>query len=201
MIRFAPVLFSIAAFALPAVAAPEIGKPAPAFTGTDTTGATVSLADLKGKPVILEWTNHDCPYVKKHYEGQNMQRLQGEFADKGVTWLTIISSAPGMQGNVDAAAADKLTADRGAKPAHVILDPEGMIGRAYEARTTPHMFLIDADGILQYMGAIDDKPSANAKTLEGAHNYVEAAWDAVSNGKPADPASTKPYGCSVKYEG
>ncbi|WCL52839.1 thioredoxin family protein [Gimibacter soli] len=201
MIRFAPVLLSIAAFTLPALAAPEVGKLAPAFTGTDTTGATISLADLKGKPVILEWTNHECPYVKKHYEGENMQRLQAEFAEKGAVWLTVISSAPGTQGNVDAAAADKLTADRGASPAHVLLDEAGTIGRAYEARTTPHMFLIDEAGVLQYMGAIDDKPSANIKTLEGAHNYVEAAWDAVKAGKAADPASTKPYGCSVKYEG
>jgi peroxiredoxin len=180
-------------------AAPEVGKPAPDFTGTDTAGKTWDLADLRGTPVILEWTNHDCPYVVKHYESGNMQALQQEAAEAGYTWLSVISSAPGKQGHVSAAQADELTESRGAAPTAVLLDPEGNIGKAYGARTTPHMFVIDADGTLVYMGGIDDKPTTNIADVEGAQNYVRLAMADLAAGEPVGNAVTRPYGCSVKY--
>jgi peroxiredoxin len=182
-----------------AAAAPEVGKPAPDFTGNDTTGKTWDLADLRGTPLILEWTNHDCPYVVKHYESGNMQALQQEAAEAGYTWLSVISSAPGKQGHVSAAQADELTESRGAAPTAVLLDPEGNIGKAYGARTTPHMFVIDADGTLVYMGGIDDKPTTNIADVEGAQNYVRLAMADLAAGEPVGNAVTRPYGCSVKY--
>ncbi|TNE66923.1 MAG: redoxin domain-containing protein [Alphaproteobacteria bacterium] len=191
-----------AALALTSVAgnaAPVPGQPAPAFTGTTSKGESISLSDFKGKRVVIEWTNHECPYVRKHYESGNMQRLQRALTEEGAVWISVISSAPGTQGFVSPAEADNLTASRGVYADHVVLDPEGAIGRAYEARTTPHMFLIDTDGTLRYMGAIDDKPSANKASLDGATNYVANAWAAVRDGQTVEPASTRPYGCSVKY--
>ncbi len=180
-------------------AAPEVGKPAPAFTGTDTAGKTWDLASLRGTPVILEWTNHDCPYVVKHYESKNMQALQEEAADAGYTWLSVISSAPGKQGHVSAEQADALTESRGAAPAAVLLDTTGAIGKAYGARTTPHMFVIDANGTLVYMGGIDDKPTTHIADVEGAENYVRLAMANLAAGEPVSTAVTRPYGCSVKY--
>ena len=144
----------------------RIGAPAPAFTLTDSNGKTVSLADFKGKTVVLEWTNHDCPYVRKHYGGNNMQALQKKWTAQGVVWLTLISSAPGEQGYVSAAEANKLTADRGAAPTAVLFDPKGNVGRAYGAQTTPHMYVITGDGTLVYMGGIDDKPTDAARRPE-----------------------------------
>jgi peroxiredoxin len=182
-----------------ASAKPEIGKPAPAFTGVDTKGNKVSLADLRGKTVVLEWTNHDCPYVRKHYGAGNMQKLQSEAAQDGVVWLTLISSAPGEQGHVSAAQADALTVSRNAAPAHVLLDEKGTIGRAYEARTTPHMFVINPEGTLVFMGGIDNKPTADKADIEGAVNYVSAALDAVKKGGPVPTPVARPYGCSIKY--
>lgn len=182
-----------------AAAAPEVGKAAPAFTGTDTTGKTWALADLRGTPVILEWTNHDCPYVVKHYESGNMQALQQEATEAGYTWLSVISSAPGKQGHVSAEQADGLTASRNAAPTAVLLDPKGDIGKAYGARTTPHMFIIDAQGTLVYMGGIDDKPTTNIADVEGAENYVRLAMADLAAGESVGKAVTRPYGCSVKY--
>jgi Peroxiredoxin len=182
-----------------AAAAPAVGKAAPAFTGTDTTGKTWALADLAGTPVILEWTNHDCPYVVKHYQSGNMQALQSEAADAGYTWLSVISSAPGKQGHVSAEQADQLTASRNAAPTAVLLDPQGDIGKAYGARTTPHMFIIDAQGTLVYMGGIDDKPTTSLADVEGAENYVRLAMADLAAGEPVDKPITRPYGCSVKY--
>lgn len=182
-----------------AFAKPEIGTAAPAFTGVDSKGNTVSLADLRGKIVVLEWTNHDCPYVRKHYGAGNMQELQTEAAKDGVVWLSLISSRPGSQGHVSAAEADELTASRNASPAHVILDEQGTIGRAYEARTTPHMFVIDRNGTLVYMGGIDDRPTASKSDIAGATNYVRAALDAVKAGQPVTTPVARPYGCSIKY--
>lgn len=182
-----------------AAAAPEPNKPAPTFSGRTTDGRTLSLADLKGKMVVLEWTNHDCPYVRKHYDSSNMQSLQSTLTDEGVVWLTIISSAPDKQGHVSAEDADRLTEERGAAPSHVILDPQGAIGRLYDAKTTPHMFLIDEEGMVRYMGAIDDKPSSRPSTLAGARNYVMAAYQAVKAGRLPEEQVTRPYGCSVKY--
>lgn len=180
------------------IAAPVVGAPAPTFTGTDSAGQSQSLADYRGKIVVLEWTNHDCPFVRNQYNSGNMQGLQKEAAKDGVVWLSVISSAPGEQGNVSPAQANRLTHDRGAQPAAVILDPNGTIGKTYGAKTTPHMFVIAADGTLAYMGAIDDRPatSGDPKT---ARNYVREALAAVEAGKPVPTAVTQPYGCSVKY--
>lgn len=180
-------------------AAPVPGAPAPAFTGTDTKGNTVNLADFRGQKVMLEWTNHQCPYVRKHYESGNMQKTQRALTEEGVVWISVISSSEGQQGHVTASEADQLTASRGAYADMVLLDSEGKIGRAYDASTTPQMFLIDEEGVLQYMGAIDDRPSANPTSLDGATNYVLKAWSALKTGDEISPKSTKPYGCSVKY--
>ncbi len=182
-----------------ASAAPEVGKAAPGFTGTDTAGKTWSLAELKGKPVILEWTNHDCPYVVKHYESGNMQALQREATEAGYVWLSVISSAPGKQGHVSGEQAEELTETRNAAPTAVLLDGEGSIGKAYGARTTPHMFVIDQDGTLAYMGGIDDKATTKLADVEGSENYVRLAMADLASGQPVANAVTRPYGCSVKY--
>jgi len=180
---------------------PAASAAAPAFTGTTATGETVSLADFAGKTVVLEWTNHDCPFVKKHYneEYANMQALQSGAADDDVVWLTVISSAPGKQGHVSPDEALAIAEANDAAPAHVILDESGEIGRAYSAKTTPHMFVIEADGALAYDGAIDSISTARVADIPKATNYVTAALGAVAAGEAPDPAATKPYGCSVKY--
>jgi peroxiredoxin len=180
-------------------AAPRVGQPAPAFSGIDTSGKTWSLDELRGTPIILEWTNHDCPYVKKHYGAGNMQALQAEATKAGYTWLSVISSAPGKQGHVGPAEADALTSARNAVPTAVLLDPDGTIGRAYDARTTPHMFIIDEAGTLVYMGGIDDRPTSDPADIDGATNYVRAAMVDRAAGKPVSQPATRPYGCSVKY--
>jgi peroxiredoxin len=189
---------SLAAISL-ATAAPIIGKPAPAFTATDSNGKSHTLSDFKGKTVVLEWTNDGCPYVKKHYGSGNMQRLQQEITAAGGVWLSIISSAPGKQGHANGAEANQLTAKHKAQPTAVLLDPTGAIGRAYEAQTTPHMFVIDPTGNVRYMGAIDDQPSTEAATIALARNYVREAFKAVSTGAKVAETATDPYGCSVKY--
>lgn len=176
-----------------------LGETAPEFSLPDSHGNTVSLSSQRGKTVILEWTNHDCPYVRKHYGAGNMQALQKEMTDQGVVWLSVISSRPGSQGHVEAAEANALTESRDAHPTAVLLDPDGDVGRAYGARTTPHMYIIDAEGQLVYMGAIDDKPSARKSSLDGAHNYVRAAMSDLDAGRPVAVAQTTAYGCSVKY--
>lgn len=184
-----------------AVAAPTVGQPAPSFTGTDSNGKSVSLADYRGKTVVLEWTNHECPFVQRHYDSGNMQALQKSAAADGVVWLTIISSAPGEQGNVTPAKANELTTDRGASPTAVILDPSGTIGHAYNAKTTPHMFVIDPSGTLVYMGAIDDQPRNTGANPAQAHNYVRESLASIKAGQPVAEAVTQSYGCSVKYKG
>jgi peroxiredoxin len=191
------VAFGLSAFA--ADAAPAVGEAAPSFTAVDTAGKARSLAEFKGKTVVLEWTNDGCPYVKKHYGAGNMQKLQQDAAKAGHVWLSIISSAPGKQGHVNAAEADTLTRTRGAEPAAVLLDPKGDVGRLYDAQTTPHMFVIDQAGILRYMGAIDDQPTTEAAMIVKARNYVREALAALSSGKKVAEAATDPYGCSVKY--
>ena len=182
-----------------ALAKPEVGAPAPAFSGTDATGQTWRLADLKGKTVVLEWTNHDCPYVRKHYDSGNMQALQREATAAGVTWLSVVSSAPGKQGHLTPAEAEALTQERKAAPTAVLLDPDGVIGRAYGAQTTPHLFVIDSAGTLAYMGGIDDRPTSRPADVKGASNYVRLALADLSAGKPVSTPVTRPYGCSVKY--
>src|SRR5262245_36390320 len=200
--RLHPACAAIAALSLSgmgALAEVQLGKPAPDFAGKDTNGTVHALANLKGKTVVLEWTNHECPYTVKHYATGNMQALQQEAAGKGVVWLTVASSAPGKQGYVTAAQANKLTAERQAVPAAVLLDPDGRIGRLYDARTTPHMFVIDKDGKVAYMGAIDDTPTANHADVKTARNYVRDALAALAAGKPVPTTATRPYGCTVKY--
>jgi peroxiredoxin len=184
---------------VPAGAAVQTGRPAPDFTATDTKGAQHTLAAYRGKTVILEWTNHECPYTAKHYAAGNMQALQAAATGAGAVWLTVVSSRPGAQGHVESLEADRLTDSRKARPTAVLLDPKGQLGRLYDASTTPHMFVIDGAGALVYMGAIDDRPSAGQASVKGARNYVREALDAVAAGRPVSVASTRPYGCSVKY--
>jgi len=180
-------------------AAAKVGEPAPAFTATASTGASVSLADYRGKVVILEWTNHDCPYVRKHYETGNMQALQKETTAEGTVWLAIISSAPNEQGHVTPSQANELTASRKAAPTFVLLDPKGTVGRLYGATNTPHMYVVDKGGLLVYAGAIDDRPTSRRADVPGANNYVRAAFQAVAAGQPVKTPVTRAYGCTVKY--
>ncbi|NCT40181.1 MAG: redoxin domain-containing protein [Alphaproteobacteria bacterium] len=180
-------------------AAPEIGKAAPDFTATDINGDTFKLSDHKGKIVVLEWSNHECPFVVKHYGSGNMQKVQKETTEKGVEWVTIVSSADGRQGNTTAEEAAKIIEEQGAHPSVKILDASGEIGKMYDAKTTPHMFVINTDGTLAYAGAIDNNPSPNPATIEGAENYVTAAVDELIEGKDVTTSQTQPYGCSVKY--
>jgi peroxiredoxin len=177
----------------------KVGEAAPAFTATATTGSAVSLASHKGKIVVLEWTNHDCPYVRKHYETGNMQALQREATGQGVVWLTVISSSPGTQGHVTPAQADELTTSRKAAPSAVLLDEKGVVGRLYGATNTPHMYVVDKAGLLAYAGAIDDRPTSRRADVQGASNYVRAALDAVAAGQPVKTPVTRAYGCTVKY--
>lgn len=178
---------------------PAIGAAAPAFTAVDSNGKSHSLADFKGKYVVLEWLNHGCPYVVKHYESKNMQGLQKEYTAKGVVWLSIISSVPGKQGHSTPAQANEDLAAKGAASTAVLLDEKSDIGRLYGAKTTPHMFVIDPAGNVIYKGAIDDKPTTDTDDIAGATNYVRAALDAAMAGKAVAVAQSKPYGCSVKY--
>lgn len=192
-----------AALAAPLLAGANVNvdAPAPAFTATTADGKTVNLADFKGKTVVLEWTNHDCPFVKKHYGSGNMQAQQKDAAAQGVVWLQVISSAPGQQGHVDGATARKLNTDRGAAPAATLLDPTGALGKLYGAQTTPHMYVIKGDGTLAYKGGIDSIASAKADDIAKAEPYVKLALADVAAGKKVEKASTRPYGCSVKYGG
>jgi peroxiredoxin len=183
-----------------ASAAAKVGEPAPDFTLSGADGKSHSLSAYKGKYVVLEWTNHECPFVKKHYKSGNMQAQQKELTGKGAVWLSIVSSAPRKQGHVDAAKAKELTSSRGAAPSAVLLDPSGEVGRKYDAKTTPHMFVVAPDGKLIYMGGIDSIPSADADDIAKATPYVKVALGEAMAGKPVTNASTKPYGCSVKYD-
>jgi len=177
----------------------KVGETAPAFTANATTGQGVSLADQRGKSVVLEWTNHECPYVRKHYESGNMQLLQKEITAQGVVWLTLISSSPGTQGYVTAKQADELTMSRKASPTAVLLDPTGVVGKSYGATNTPHMYLIDKAGLLVYAGAIDDRPTTRRADIQGAHNYVRAALEDMTAGRAVQTPVTRAYGCTVKY--
>ena len=182
-----------------AVAAPAVGQAAPVFNAVDSNGQALSLDQYIGKTVVLEWTNHECPYVKKHYESSNMQTLQKEATTQGVVWLSVISSAPGEQGYVKAADANRLSKERGAAPSRVLLDPSGVLGKLYNARTTPHMFVIDPAGKLVYMGGIDDKPTAAKSDLAKAKNYVRSALGDLTAKRPVATPVSQPYGCNVKY--
>lgn len=188
------------AIAAPAFASPTVGQAAPAFRLTDSNGKTRSLADFKGKTVVLEWTNAECPFVKKHYTG-NMQSLQKAAARDGVVWLTVNSGAPGKQGHVDGAGANAIVKAKGAAPTAYLLDAKGDVGRLYAAKTTPHMYIVDPAGKLVYQGGIDDKPTADPADIKTAKNYVTAALADLKAKRPVQVASSKPYGCSVKYAG
>lgn len=190
---------AISAVPHPALATPEVGKPAPAFSALGSDGKTYDLASFAGKFVVLEWLNHGCPFVKKHYGGGNMQALQKEYTAKDVVWLSIISSAPGKQGHSTAEQANSATKEQGAQPTVVLLDESGAVGHLYEATTTPDMFVIDPHGTLIYAGAIDDQPAFDPETLGTAKNYVRAALDEAMAGKPVTTPATKSYGCGVKY--
>ncbi|QPK64821.1 redoxin domain-containing protein [Methylomonas sp. LL1] len=190
------MLFSLAAYAEPVV-----NQPAPLFSGAAADGTTLNLADLRGKTVILEWTNHECPFVKKHYESGNIPNLQKQAAQQGVVWLQVISSAPGKQGFVDAETAKKLNAERDAHPANTVFDPSGSIGKLYAATNTPQLFIIDPQGVLLYKGGIDSIPSADQADIAKAENYISSALKALAAGKSINQSSTRPYGCTVKYAG
>ena len=179
--------------------AAEPGEAAPEFTLTDSKGTSQKLSDFRGKLVVLEWLNHECPFVKKHYSGGDMQKLQKEYTAKGVVWLSIISSAPGKQGHRTGPQADVDTKDKNAAPTAVLLDPAGEVGQKYEAKTTPHMFVIDKEGKIIYAGAIDSIKSTNSADVAQAENHVRQALDAALAGKPVPTSKTAPYGCSVKY--
>jgi peroxiredoxin len=188
------------AIALPPVLTAAVGQPVPAFGAPDIAGKAVHLADYAGKTIVLEWTNDGCPFVGKHYDSGNMQALQRKYTAAGVVWLTLASSAPGEQGYVTPVEAKADLAHWQATPTDFLLDPDGIVGRLYDARATPNMVVIDRSGRIVYMGAIDDKPSTRLADVKTAHNYVAAALDAIAAGQPVAVASTRPYGCSIKYK-
>lgn len=184
----------------PSLAAPVVGQPAPAFEVVDTKGQLHQLADFAGQTVVLEWTNHDCPFVKKHYSSSNMQNQQRTAKDAhDVVWLTVISSSPGTQGHVSPEQADELTQSREAAPTAVLLDEDGQMGRAYDARVTPHMYIIDASQTLVYMGGIDSIPSARIADISEATQYVMEGLKEMAADQPISESITRPYGCSIKY--
>ena len=192
---FLPILalVTISAFAV------KVGETAPDFTGTDSHGQSHKLSDYRGKFVVLEWHNNGCPFTKKHYESGNMQKLQKEWTEKGVVWLTVISSSPGSQGYVTADQENEYIQKMRAVPTAALLDPKGDIGHLYGAKTTPHMFVVNPQGQLIYDGAIDDKATTDASDITGANNYVSDALQEATSGKAVAVATTRPYGCSVKY--
>lgn len=182
------------------MATAEVGKTAPDFELTDARGKTVKLGQFKGKLVVLEWFNHGCPFVKKHYESGNMQALQKAYTAKGVVWLAICSSAKDKQGYASGADQLKAMQDKKAAPSFVLIDETGKVGKLYGAKTTPHMFIIGKDGNLAYAGAIDDKETFDAADVKTAKNFVKVALDEMLQGKKPSVATTHSYGCSVKYQ-
>lgn len=202
MRRFSqPGLAGVVALAMngAALAGIKVGEPAPELDVPSAAGAPVKLADFKGRYVVLEWTNEGCPFVRKHYSSGNMQGLQKEFTAKNVAWLTVFSSRPGAQGHVDAAGAEAFVTQYGAASTAQLLDGAGTLGRRYDAKTTPNMYVIDPAGTLIYAGAIDSTPSADVADIPESMNYVRAALDEAMSGKPVTTPVTKPYGCSIKY--
>jgi hypothetical protein len=194
---------NLLALALTLVSLPSLavvpGTPAPDFKGTDSKGVQQTLSEYRGKFVVLEWANQGCPYDRKHYLSGSMEQQQRDWTAKGVVWLSVISSAPGQQGYVTRSEENAYLKTMHAAPTAAILDPDGTIGRLYGAKTTPHIFVIDPTGNLIYQGAIDDKPTPDQEDLKNAHNYLTETLTAAMAGKPVPTASTRPYGCSVKY--
>jgi peroxiredoxin len=196
------VPFAMAALsASPAAAQQATGAPAGNFRLTDAAGKSVTLGQFKGRPVVLEWNNPGCPFVRKHYESGNMQATQAKAKAAGAVWLTINSGAPGKQGYMTGPEAQRFVAAQKAVPTAYLLDPLGRVGKGYAAKTTPHLYLIDASGKLVYQGGIDDRPTADKADIAGARNHVLAALGEVRAGKPVSVPETRPYGCSVKYAG
>ena len=193
-------LTCLASTALFAADSPAIGAAAPDFSVTDSKDKTQSISQYKGKTVVLEWFNPGCPFVVKHYGSGNMQKLQEEFTGKGVVWLTIDSSAPGKEGHQTADEANAKMTEWKMKSSALLLDPDGKAGHTYGAKNTPHMFVISPEGKVIYQGAIDSKPSSKPEDIASSTNYVKVALDESMAGKPVSNASTKPYGCSVKYK-
>jgi peroxiredoxin len=194
------LLWALALATASALAAPAVvGQPAPAFSATDTSGKTVSLADFKGKTVVLEWVNPGCPYVRKHYDSANMQGTQKGAVGQGVVWLAVNSTAQGHYDYKKPADMAAWMQSQKASATATLMDSEGKVGRTYGARTTPHMYIVDAKGTLAYAGGIDDKPSANPADTKTAKNFVTAALADIAAGRPVAQAATRPYGCSVKY--
>ncbi len=195
-----PILVALVLCAVPALTwAAKVGETAPDFTGTASNGKAVRLSDYRGKYVELEWHNNGCPFVRKQYNSGNMQRLQKQWTSQGVVWFTILSSAPGKQGYVSASDENDYLAKEQAAPTAALLDPTGDIGHLYDAKTSPHMFVINPQGVVIYDGAIDDKPTTDLADVPGATNYVSLALQQAMAGKPVVTAATRPYGCSVKY--
>ncbi|MFK7849950.1 MAG: redoxin domain-containing protein [Akkermansiaceae bacterium] len=189
----------ISAFAISTSFAAEVGKAAPAFTGKNVEGKAISLSDYKDKIVVLEWVNFKCPFVVKHYSGKNMQKLQADYTAKGIVWLTVNSSAEGKQGYLEPSKlAEKATAEA-SKATEILVDTDGTIGKAYDAKVTPHMMIIAKDGTLAYSGAIDSKPSTKSEDIASSDPLFANALDAVIAGEKVENAKNKPYGCGVKY--
>jgi len=193
-----PVLIALAA---PAAADVRTGAAAPNFTLTDASGKAVQLADYKGKTVVLEWNNPGCPFVQKHYNSGNMQKTQAAAKAQGVVWLSINSGAPGLQGYMVGPQAQAFVTTQKANPTAYLLDPKGNVGHLYAAKTTPHMYVVNAKGALVYQGAIDDKPTGNPADIAVAKNLVLAALSDVKAGRAVATPESRPYGCSVKYAG
>ena len=183
----------------PVMAAARVGEAAPDFSLTDAAGQTRSLSEFRDRWVVLEWVNPDCPFVRKHYDSRNMQDLQQAYTTKDVVWLSINSSAPGKQGHLTPELGQQFLDERGARPTALLLDADGRVGRLYGAKTTPHIFIVNPDGVLVYMGAIDDRRSVDPTDAATAHNYVRATLDAGMGDQPIAVSATEPYGCSVKY--
>jgi peroxiredoxin len=194
------IFSSVLATTLFAIDSPPVGSVAPDFSLTDAKGKTHALSQFKGKYIVLEWFNPQCPFVKKHYGSGNMQKLQQEYTGKGVVWLSIDSSAPGTDGSLTGEEAEKITTAWKAHQTAFLLDPEGTAGRAYGAKNTPHMFVINPEGKIVYEGAIDSKRTPNPADIPNSTNYVKVALDESMSGKPVTTANTQPYGCSVKYK-
>ncbi|HET9400612.1 MAG TPA: redoxin domain-containing protein [Candidatus Acidoferrales bacterium] len=191
---------ALALLALPIlISATKVGDPAPGFTATGSDGKTYNLADYRGKFVVLEWHNNGCPYTRKHYESGNMQHLQKEWTGKGVVWFTVISSAPGTQGFVTADQENAYMSKMHATPTAALLDPNGDLGHMYDAKTTPHMIVINPQGQIIYDGAIDDHPTPDQGDIASSKNFVDLALQEATSGKAVETATTRPYGCSVKY--
>ena len=194
------ILGSLAATAVLAIDLPPVGSAAPDFSLPDAKGKPHSLSEYKGKYVVLEWFNPECPFVKKHYGGGNMQKLQEQYTSKGVVWLTIDSNAPGTEGNLSPEQAEKVANAWKTKQTALLLDPEGKAGRAYGAKNTPNMVIISPEGKIVYEGAIDSKATPNPGDIPSSTNYVKVALDESLSGKPVSNPTTRPYGCSVKYK-